>query len=121
MSWALRQDEHEVYLGIKDVWKEKIPEAYERSLLKEIKYEVLNLIHKSKKDIIGHINNQCLSLSNMEKKEKLKDMEFPWNPEEDIAVCFTKLHKEQDWLNKSGINWDDSQKVTQSVDKMYSS
>ena len=35
-------------------------------------------------------------LTNMEKKDKLNETEFPCKPEEDIAVYFTKLHKEQD-------------------------
>ena len=30
----------------------------------------------------------------------MKEIELPWNPEEDIAVYFTKLYKEQDRLKK---------------------
>ena len=42
-----------------------------------------------------------------EKKEKPNETAFLYKPEEDIALYFTKLHKEQDWLKKVGINWDD--------------
>ena len=46
-------------------------------------------------------------------------MDLPWDPEEDIAVYFIKLHKEQERLKIVRINWNDLQKVTQSVDEMY--
>ena len=57
----------------------------------------------------------------MEKEEHLKEIEFPCNQEEEIAVYFAKLHKDQERLEKYGIIWDESQKVTQAVDKIYSS
>ena len=37
----------------------------------------------------------------MNKKDQFKKTEFLWNPEEDIVVYFTKLHKEQEQLEKS--------------------
>ena len=46
-AWKLRWDYQKVYLGIKDVWKEKIHEAYGRSWIKEIEYKVINFTHKS--------------------------------------------------------------------------
>ena len=52
--------------------------------------------------------------------EKLKETEFPWNPEEYITVYFTKLHKDQEQLEKDGINWDDLQNFVQAVEKMCS-
>ena len=55
----------------------------------------------------------------MEKEEHLKEIEFPCNQEEEIAVYFAKLHKDQERLEKYGIIWDESQKVTQAVDKIY--
>ena len=58
---------------------------------------------------------------NTDNMEQLKETELPWNPEEDIAVYLLKIHKEQERLKKVGINWDESQKVTQAVKKMYSS
>ena len=47
--------------------------------------------------------------------------EFPWLQDEDVTVYFTKLEKEQVKLKAMGIAWDDTQKVTQAVDEMYSS
>ena len=60
-------------------------------------------------------------VTNTEKKYQLKETEFTWNLEEDIALYFTNLHKEQELLKKVVINWDDLQKFTQAVDEIYSS
>ena len=37
-------------------------------------------------------------LTNTENKEKLKDTEFLWNPEEDIVMYFTNMYKEKERL-----------------------
>ena len=71
--------------------------------------------------MLDHIKNKRLSLTNTEKKYQLKETKFTWNLEEDIAMYFTKLHKEKELLKKVGINWDDLQKFTQPVDEIYSS
>ena len=59
---------------------------------------MLYFAHKTAKYILSHIKNKCLQLTTTEKKEKLKEIEFLWNPEEDIAVYFKKLHKDQERL-----------------------
>ena len=51
----------------------------------------------------------------------MKETEFPWNPDEKIAVYFTKLHKKKERFEKIGISWDDTQKVTLEVDEIYTS
>ena len=61
--WGLRQDEHKVYLGIKDVWRGEILEAYNRSWLDEIKDEVIDFTHKLAKDMLDHIKKQRLSIT----------------------------------------------------------
>ena len=73
------------------------------------------------KAMLNHIKKQCFSLTNTESKDLLKVTELPWNPEEDIAVYFTKLHKDKELLIKVRINWGDLQKFTQTVGKIYSS
>ena len=80
---------------------------------------MINFTHKMAKAMLNHIKKQCFSLTNTESKDLLKVTELPWNPEEDIAVYFTKLYKEQEMLKKVGMNWDDSQKVMQVVYEIY--
>ena len=119
--WELQRDEHEVYLGIKDVWKENILEAYVKSWLKEIEDRVLDFTHKSEKEMLYHLKKQCLPYTSTENKDQLKDTEFQWKYEEDIAVYFTKLHKDQEGLKKVRIRWYDTHNFTQAVDEMYTS
>ena len=80
------------------MWKEKIFDAYNRSWLEEIDDDVLDFTHKTSKYMLNHIKKQFLSLTNTYKKDQLRGKYFPWKPEEDIAVYFMKLHKEQERL-----------------------
>ena len=57
-------------------------------------------MHKISKEMLNHLNEQCLLLTNTEKKYHLKETYFPWNTEEDIFVYLMKLHKEQERLKK---------------------
>ena len=60
-------------------------------------------------------------MTNRDKKLQIKNTEFPWLADEDVTVYFAKLEKEQQKLTTMGIVWDDTQKVTQVVDKIYAS
>ena len=63
--------------------------------------------------MLDHLVIQCLKVTNQKKKN------FLWLAEEAVTVYFTKLEKEQVKLKAMGINWDDTQKVTQVVEEMY--
>ena len=69
--------------------------------------------------MLDHLVTQCMKVTNREKKKLIKNTEFPWLDEEDVTVYFTKLEKEQVKPKAMGINWDDTQKVTQAVKEMY--
>ena len=69
--------------------------------------------------MLDHLVTQCLKVTNHEKKKLIKNTEFPWLTKEDFTVYFAKLEKEQVKLKAMGINWDDTQKVTQAVEEMY--
>ena len=82
---------------------------------------MIDITHKLVKEIMDCLKKQCIKFTNTEKKEQLKETEFPWNPDEKIAVYFTKLHKKKERFEKIGISWDDTQKVTREVDEIYTS
>ena len=46
------------------MWKGKIFKAYNRSWLEEIEEKVLDFTHKTAKEMLNHINKQCLPLKN---------------------------------------------------------
>ena len=64
------------------MWKEKILKDYDRSWIKESKDKIIDLSHNTAKEMLDHLKNKCLSLTNTEKKE--------------FSVYVMKLHKEQD-------------------------
>ena len=68
--------------------------------------------------MLDHINKQCISLTNTNTKEHLKETDLLWNPEKDIAIYFTKPHKEEERLKKIGIIWNELRKVTQAANRM---
>ena len=59
-SWEFRRDEQKNYLGIEDVWEEKLIKVHERLWLKEIKGEVIGFTHNTAKEMIDHIKKQCM-------------------------------------------------------------
>ena len=69
--------------------------------------------------MLDHLVTQCLKVTNREKKKLIKNTKFPWLAKEDVTVYFAKVEKEQVKLKAMGINWYDSQKLTQAVDEMY--
>ena len=89
------------------MWKEKVLKAYKILWLEEIEDKVIYFTHKTAKYMLDHINKQCISLTNTNTKDHLKETDLLWNPEEDIAMYFTKPHKEEERLKKTasaGIN-----------------
>ena len=91
--WELRQDKHNVL-------------SWNKSYFEKNKDKVLKLTDKTAKEMLDRLKKQCLPLKNTEKKYQLKETEFLWDLEEDTAVYFTKLHRDQEQLKKVGINWD---------------
>ena len=61
---------------------------------------MLNFTHKTEKYMLDHLKKECLQLNNTEKKDQLVEMDFPWNPEEDIAVYFKNCTKIRSSWNK---------------------
>ena len=99
--------------------KQLIVKAYAPCWLEEINDDILEYTVKSVKEMLDHLVTQCLKVTNQEKKKLIKNTEFPWLAEEDVTVYFAKLEKEQVKLKAMGIDWDDTQKVTQAVEEMY--
>ena len=69
--------------------------------------------------MLAHFLTQCMTLTNRERRAKLKETLFPWLAEEDVSIYFSKLDKEEKHLKKMAIKWDDTKKVTHAVEEMY--
>ena len=120
-AWTAKKKYHEIFLGVKDAMKLLIAKAYDRCWLEETEDEILEFTIVSAMEMLAHIKTQCLKMTNRYKKEQIKNTEFLWLADKDVTVYFAKLEKEQQKLTTMGIVWDNTQKVTQAVDKMYAS
>ena len=99
--------------------KQLIVKAYAPCWPEEIEDNILEFTIKSAKEMLDHLVTQCLKVTNREKKKLIKNAEFLWLSKVDTTVYFTNIEKEQVKLKAMGINWDDTQKVTQAVEEMY--
>lgn len=120
-AWTAKRRDHEIFLGVEDAMKILIAKAFDSCWLEEIECDMLEFTVVSAMEMLTHIESQCLKMTNRDKKMQIKNTELPWLADEDVIVYFTKLDKEQQKLTVMGIKWDDTQKVTQAVDEMYSS
>ena len=72
--------------------------------------------------MLNHLNQQCLALTVRDKKTKMKDVNLPWDRDDDIETYFVKANKlEEDLQENYSIEWPTSMKITQAEDEMYRS
>jgi len=102
-------------------FKQKIEEAYDSQYLEAIKDDILELSVLTVRDVIDHLGQQCLALTNVEKEAKLEETRLPWDLNDDIQTYFTKLDKLETELEELDIEWPTSMKITQAVKEMYKS
>ena len=72
--------------------------------------------------MLNHIEQQCVALTARDKKTKMKDVNIPWDQDDDIETYFAKVDKlEEDLQENYGIEYPTSMKITQAEDEMYRS
>ena len=72
--------------------------------------------------MLEHLEQQCLALTARDKKTKMKDVNIPWDRDDDIETYFVKADKLEEYLQDNyGIKWPTSMKITQAEDEMYRS
>ena len=68
--------------------------AYDPACLAASEENVLNFTHLMAFEMLQHIKDKFLNITNTEKKEKLNKTEIPLNQEEYLSIYFAKLGKE---------------------------
>ena len=72
--------------------------------------------------MLDHIDQQCLALTERDKKTKMRDVNLPWDCNDNIEKYFVKAEKlEEDIQENYGIKWLTIMKITQAEHKMYRS
>jgi len=85
--------EWERFDAYETVFKEKIEEAYDAQYLEALRDDILEMSHLTVREILHHLEQQCLTLTNVEKDTKMAETRLPWDLHDDIATFFTKLDK----------------------------
>ena len=57
----------------------KIEEAYDAQYLETIKDDIIELSALTVKEVLGHLQLQCLALTNVEKDAKLEETRIPYH------------------------------------------
>jgi len=86
-------------------FKQKLEEAYDAQYLDQIKDDILELGALSVRDVVDHLEEQCLALTNTEKEAKLAETRLPWDLNDDITTYFARLDKMEEELDELDIEW----------------
>ena len=62
-----------MYLGVEDSTKAKILATYDSEWLAEFEYDILDFMPVTAFDMVDHLKDKCLKLTNTENKERLKE------------------------------------------------
>ena len=89
--------------------------------LEALRDNILEMSHLTVSEVLAHLVQQCLALTNVEKEAKLAETRLPWNLHDDISTFFTKVDKLEIELSELDIEWPTSMKITQAVKQMYES
>ena len=70
--------------------------------------------------MLNHLEQQCLALTARDKKTKIKDVNLPWDQDDDIETYFVKAEKlEEDLQENYGTKCLTIMKITPAEDEMY--
>ena len=112
----------DTFEGYELAFKEKLEMAYDAAYFSTLRDDILGFTHLTVLDMLEHLENQCLKLTNRERQSKLKECELPWEPGEDVNTYFTKLDKlEEELDDEYGIEWPTSLKMMVALGAMYDS
>ena len=70
----------------------------DKAYLVIIKNELFGFAEKSVAQMLDHLEQQCLALTARDKKMKMKDVNLPWDRDDDIDTYFFKADKLEEYL-----------------------
>jgi hypothetical protein len=114
--------QYDLFEEYESAFKSMIEDAYDAAYLATLRDDILGFGHVTTRDMIEHLEQQCLALTSREKTIKLRDTLIPWDQNDDVTTYFVKLEKlDEELLNEFNIEWPESQKLNQAVNEMYES
>ena len=86
----------DTFEGYEEAFKDKIVLACDKAYLITIKNDLFGFANKNVIQMLDHLEQQCLALKARDKKTKMKDVNLPWDRDDDIKTCFSKA---KNWRN----------------------
>ena len=103
------------------VFKNKLEGAYDKQYFTVLRDDLLGYTHICVSEMLDHLLEQSLALTDVEKDERLKATSRPWDQDIALATYFHNLDKLQEDLDDDDIEWTDKQKIVQAMKQMYAS
>ena len=104
---------YETFKGYEEAFKEKIFLACDKAYLVTIKNELFEFADKTVAQMLDHLDQQYLAITARDKKTKMKEVNLPWDRNEDIETYFVRAKKLEEDLQKNyGIEWPTRMKIT---------
>ena len=76
--------QYKTFKGYEEKYKDKIVLACDEAYLVTIKNELFGFSDKYVAQMLEHLKQQCLALTARDKKTKIKDVNIPWDHDDDI-------------------------------------
>ena len=98
---AAQITQYKIFEGYEEAFKEKIVLACDEAYLFTIKNELFGFAGKTVAQMLDHLEQQCLALTARDKKIKMKDINLPWDRDDDIETYCVKANKLEEYLQKT--------------------
>ena len=118
-EWREHVEQWERFDAYEHVFKDKVEAAYDSQYFLTLSDDLLGYTHVCVSEMLDHLLDQCLEITDTEKSDKLEAALKPWNPDEDINAFFHGLDKVQENLDDEAIPWPNSQKIIHAMKQMY--
>ena len=118
-DWKQHVEQWERFDAYEHVFKDKLEGAYDRNYFTTLCDDLLGYTHVCVSEMLEHLLEQCLEITDTEKAEKLEKILKPWDQDEDINAFFHSLDKGQETLTDEDITWPTSQKIIHAMKQMY--
>ena len=120
-EWNEQVKQYERFDAYEHVFKEKLEAAYDSQYFDTLKDDLLGFTHVCVSEMLDHLTQQSLALTDVEKQERLQAAQLPWNQDDAIDTFYHILDKQQEELSTDDIEWTNSQKISHTMNEMYRS
>ena len=118
-EWKEYVEQWERFDAYEMVFKEKVEAAFDSQYFVTLCDDLLGYTQVCVSEMLDHLVEQCLEITDTEKAEKLQAALKPWNPDQDIDAFFHSLDKIQEALDDESIPWPNTQKIIHAMKQMY--